>query len=192
MASSEQKSLAMAASFLNGSAVLLEPGGVIQEMGAGLDLHGHVRQLEADPLEAPDGPAELFPDTGVPQRLLVGAFGDPERERGDADAAGVEGLEEVDEPVARRCPARSPWAPSASSKISSRVSLARQPILSSFFPARTPWSWAGPPRGRRPAARHCSRSTVSLVTMKLVIPLLPLSRLGPRGNTRRSRPRRRG
>ena len=61
----------------------------------------------------------------------------------------------------------------AFSKMSSRVSLARQPILSSFFPARTPEvlgrsaAWPTPRRAASP------RSTVSLVTMKLVIPLLP-------------------
>ncbi len=70
----------------------------------------------------------------------------------------------------------------ASSKISSRVSLARQPILSSFLPARTPGSLGRSAAWPTPSVVHRSRSTVSLVTMKLVIPLLLRPGLGPRGH----------
>ena len=62
----------------------------------------------------------------------------------------------------------------AFSKISSRVSLARQPILSCFLPARTPLVLARSAAWPIPSALARSRSTVSLVTMKLVMPRLPL------------------
>src|SRR5918996_2305768 len=65
-------------------AVLLEPGGMIEQMGAGLDLHRHVGQLEAHRLEAADEAPELLPHAGVPQRLFVGPFRDPQREGGDS------------------------------------------------------------------------------------------------------------
>src|SRR5262245_47404731 len=87
--------------FLERLAVLLEPGGVVEEMSARLDLQRHVRQLEAHALEAPDVATELLPDPGVAERLLVGALGDPERQRGDPDAPRVQRLQEVDEAVAR-------------------------------------------------------------------------------------------
>jgi hypothetical protein len=98
MASSEQNSLAIAASFANGLAVLREPRRVEHEVLARLDLGGHVGQLELHALEAGDRLAELLADRRVAQRLFEGALRDAERERGDADAAGVERLHEVDEP----------------------------------------------------------------------------------------------
>jgi hypothetical protein len=57
--------------------------------------------------------------------------------------------------------------------MSSRVSLARQPILSCFFPALTPFVFGRSGECPMPSFLVFSRSTVSLVTMKLVIPLLP-------------------
>ena len=71
------------------------------------------------------------------------------------------------------CPSRFSLGTTASSKISSRVSLARQPILSCFLPARTPRVLGRSSAWPKPSARARSRSTVSLVTMKLVMPLLP-------------------
>jgi hypothetical protein len=62
----------------------------------------------------------------------------------------------------------------ASSKISSRVSLARQPILSCFFPALTPRVLGKSGAWPTPSSLAFSKSVVSLVTMKLVIPLFPL------------------
>ena len=61
----------------------------------------------------------------------------------------------------------------ASSKTSSRVSLARQPILSSFLPARTPLILGRSAACPTPTRFASSRSTVSLVTRKLVMPRLP-------------------
>ena len=62
---------------------------------------GHVGELEADALEAADRLAELLADAGVLERLLVRAFRDAERQGRDADASGVERLQEVDEALAR-------------------------------------------------------------------------------------------
>src|SRR6266516_8103532 len=42
-------------------AVLLHPGGMIDELLGGFDFGGHVGEGEVDALEARDGPAELFP-----------------------------------------------------------------------------------------------------------------------------------
>src|SRR6185295_152863 len=53
-----------------------------------LPLHG---------LEARDRLAELPPLLRVGARGFVGALREPDRERGDADAAGVEDLQRVDE-----------------------------------------------------------------------------------------------
>src|ERR1041384_3458706 len=82
--------------------------------------------------------------------------------------------------VLRKLTKPSPRRPSmfsrgirASWKWSSRVSLARQPIFSSFFPALTPATLGSSSACPTPRARHCSRSTVSLVTIKLVIPRCP-------------------
>ena len=125
--------------------------------------------------------AELLAHAGVLQRLLVGALRDAEGEGGDADAPGVEGLEEVDEAL----------APAAQD-----VLLGHDGILEDELAGV-----AGPPAhlvfllpradslvlGRSsacptPTARHWSRSTVSLVTMKLVMPRLPVAGLGARGD----------
>ncbi len=74
-------------------------------------------------------------------------------------------------------PSRFSAGTSASSRISSRVSDARHPILSSFLPARTPGvngsSSGACPTPTRSAA---SRSVVSFVTMKLLMPRAPFSR----------------
>src|SRR3954447_366485 len=57
-------------------AVLLEPGGMVEQVGPGLDLRRHIGQLEADPLEAADRPAELLALPGVAQRLVVRSLRD--------------------------------------------------------------------------------------------------------------------
>ena len=76
---------------------LLEPGGGVEEVGAGFNFGGHVRQHEVNGLEAPDVPAELLPGSGVLPGRVVGAFGDPQRQRGDADPTGVQRLQELHE-----------------------------------------------------------------------------------------------
>src|SRR5688572_12582109 len=82
--------------------LLLEPGGVIQEVRAGFDLQRHVRQLEVHALETADVLPELLPVSGVCKRGIVGALGDAKRQRRDADAAGIERAEEIHESLARR------------------------------------------------------------------------------------------
>jgi hypothetical protein len=56
------------------------------------------------------------------------------------------------------------------------VSEARQPILSSFLPARTPSMKSSSSEWPIPSRFARSRSVVGLVTMKEVIPLVPFSR----------------
>ena len=63
-------------------------------------LGGHVRDLELDGLEVGDGMAELAPSLRVGHRGFQRGLGDPDREGGDADAAAVQDLQRVHEPVA--------------------------------------------------------------------------------------------
>jgi len=70
-------------------------------------------------------------------------------------------------------PSRWSAGTSTSSKISSRVSEARHPSLSSFFPARNPGIGANDGSCPTPAAAAPARSHVSFVKMKLEIPLVP-------------------
>jgi hypothetical protein len=110
---------------------------VVDQVPGGLDLGRHVGQHELDALELVDPLPELLALVGVAERLLERALGDAQRERADADAAGVERLHEVDE-ARPGSPSTFSSGTKASSITSSRVSEARHPILSSFFPARTP------------------------------------------------------
>ena len=59
-----------------------------------------VGQLGADRRERADRRAELLPLEGVAARRLVGALGEADGQRGDADAAGVEHLQRLDEALA--------------------------------------------------------------------------------------------
>ena len=124
------------------------------------------------PWKLPIGRPNCFRTPAYAERLLVGPLGDPERKGGDPDAAGVQRLEEVDEALPRR---------------PQQVLLGHHGVLEDQLagvarpPAHLVFLLAGAdPRvlGRSsawptPMARHRSRSTVSLVTMKLVMPLLP-------------------
>src|SRR5450432_203627 len=57
--------------------------GTLGEQPRGIDLRGHVTEVELDRFEFGDGSPELAPLFGVPQRRLVRATGDPERQRRD-------------------------------------------------------------------------------------------------------------
>ena len=70
-------------------------------------------------------------------------------------------------------PSRFSAGTSTSSKISSRVSEARHPSLSSFFPERNPGIAGSDASCPMPAARVASRSVVCLVRMKELMPFVP-------------------
>src|SRR3989441_4169070 len=80
-------------------AVLLEPRRVIHEVLGRLDFGRHVGEREVDTLEAGDRLAELLPGGRIAETFLERAFGDAERERSQADATAVQGMEELPEAV---------------------------------------------------------------------------------------------
>ena len=69
---------------------------------AGVDLHGHVGELELHRLEVGDRPAELLALLRVRDREVEGALREPDGHRGDRDAAAVEDLEELVKALAAR------------------------------------------------------------------------------------------
>jgi hypothetical protein len=103
----------------------------------GLHLGGHVRELELDGLELPDGVAELPSVQGIAVRGLQRGLRDAQGEGGDPDAPAIQDAQGVDEPVAF-LPEQVPAGMRQSSKTSSDVSDERTPSLSSFFPERNP------------------------------------------------------
>src|SRR5687767_4047701 len=80
-------------------ALVLEPGGPIGEQPCGLNAGGHVGQLPLDGLKTRDGLAKLPALFRIPQRRLVRALGQPDRQGRNADAAVIENLQRVDEPL---------------------------------------------------------------------------------------------
>jgi hypothetical protein len=70
-------------------------------------------------------------------------------------------------------PSRFSAGTSTSSKISSAVSDARQPSLSSFFPDRKPASDGSDASWPMPSPRILSRSAVSFVRMNELMPRVP-------------------
>jgi hypothetical protein len=95
MAASELTSLAMAASFLKGTAFRQQGRGVVvgeaRHVGPGL----HVRQLELEHLILADLVAERLPLVDVAQALVDATLGQPHREGGDGDPPFVENAEEL-------------------------------------------------------------------------------------------------
>src|SRR2546428_5027080 len=67
-----------------------------------LDLRRHVGEREMDSLEARDRLAELLPRRRVLQALVQRTLGEPEGEGPQADAAAVEGVEELAEALVDR------------------------------------------------------------------------------------------
>src|SRR4029079_13688270 len=84
------------------AALVLQPGGPVDELTAGLDLDRHVGELEGDRLEAPDRLPELRPLARVGRGEVVRALGEPNAHRGDGDAPAVEDLEELGEALPPR------------------------------------------------------------------------------------------
>src|SRR5262245_63157365 len=82
------------------TALVLEPRGLVDEVPSGLDLDGHVRELELDRLKARDRLAELLPLLGVAEREVVRALREADAHRRNRDPAAVEDLEELAEPLA--------------------------------------------------------------------------------------------
>src|SRR3989449_8983438 len=87
---------------LEGVTRLFEPRGVVDQVLGRLDFRRHVGEREMDSLEARDCLAELLPRRRVLQALLQRAFGEPEGEGTEADAAAVQGLEELAKAVVDR------------------------------------------------------------------------------------------
>src|SRR5579859_7189869 len=66
------------------------PAGTPDEQPRGVDLHGHVGQLETDRLVLPQRLAELLAVLGVVERELIRGARDAQRARADARARGLE------------------------------------------------------------------------------------------------------
>ena len=81
------------------TALVLEVRGAIREQPRGFDARGVVRELPLDGLERGDRLPELPALGGVVARRFERALRKADRERGDADAAGVEHLQGIDEPL---------------------------------------------------------------------------------------------
>src|SRR5262249_8219433 len=74
-----------------------ERGRAVGEQPRGVDLRGHLRDLELDGLEVRDHVAELLALARVAHRGLERRLGDAHGERGDADPPAVEDAEGVHE-----------------------------------------------------------------------------------------------
>ena len=73
-------------------ALVLQARGAQREQARGLDRDGHVRELPLRALELDQGLAEGATVTRVGERVFERGPRDPDRLRGDADAAAVERL----------------------------------------------------------------------------------------------------
>src|SRR4051812_5531666 len=81
-------------------AALLQVGGVIRHQPRRFNLRRRVGQLPLNSLKARDRLAECFTVARVAEGRFVRTLRQSDRQRGDADAAGVEHLHRVDEPLA--------------------------------------------------------------------------------------------
>src|SRR5688572_29681835 len=81
---------------------ILHRGGTIRHQARGFDTHHVVHQLGADALKRSDRLPELFAFECIRSRGIVRALGESHGERGDADAAGIQHLERVDESLSLR------------------------------------------------------------------------------------------
>src|SRR5580698_5862456 len=89
--------------FARGAAVrIFEHGGALGEQARGVELSGHVGQFPLDALELGDGFAKLAALLDVFQCSFERAAADAERERGDGDAAAIQGAHGVNESLAFR------------------------------------------------------------------------------------------
>src|ERR1700722_9772187 len=83
-------------------ALILLPGGPVDEQPGGFDLGGHVDELRLHRLGACDRAAELAPLERVGLGKVVAALRQTDAHRSDGDPAAVEDLEELVEPLAPR------------------------------------------------------------------------------------------
>ena len=77
-----------------GTALVLQPGRAVDHQPRGVDLGGHVGDLEGHALERGDRPVELLSLLGIGRCRLVGGLRQPQRHGADPDPAAVERLEE--------------------------------------------------------------------------------------------------
>ena len=115
-----------------------------------------VGELPLDRLERGDRLAELAALLRVVARRLVGALREADRQRGDADAAGVEHLQRVDEALpllAEQLRAGT----RQSLKITSLVSLARMPELVLLLARRMPGVPCSTTNAEMPRCPWCDR-----------------------------------
>ena len=73
--------------FAEGTVLVFEPTGVVEQVTCGLYLHGHVSEFERHSLELTHGLAKLHAFFGVGEGHLVGALGASEAHGGDGESA---------------------------------------------------------------------------------------------------------
>ena len=72
--------------FAEGTVLILEPAGVIEQVTGSFNFHGHVGEFECHSLELAYGLAELHAFLGVGEGHLVGALGASEAHGGDGES----------------------------------------------------------------------------------------------------------
>src|ERR1700687_4355143 len=70
--------------------LVFHPGGAIHQQARGIDLRGHIGQLELNRLELTDWLSELLPLAGISQRRFVSSLSDTHSERRYGNSAAVE------------------------------------------------------------------------------------------------------
>src|SRR5579862_6535706 len=78
---------------------IFHPRGAIRQQPGGLDADRHVGQLPLNRLKARDGLAELVPLFRIAEGRLIGALREADGHGRNANPAGVEHLQRVDEPL---------------------------------------------------------------------------------------------
>ena len=87
------------------AALVLEPRSLVDEIPAGLELRGHVRQLEPHRLERRDWLPELLPFLRVRIGEIVRTLREPDAHRSDRDPPAVQDLQELPEALTPRAEA---------------------------------------------------------------------------------------
>ena len=155
--------------------VLREPGGVVHQVLAGLDLRGHVRRAgTATPWKLGDRLAELLPHasrTAAPARTRPSAMPN------ESAAMPMRPASSVRMKLTNPCPSspsRFSAGTSTSSKISSRGVRRAPAELVLLLAGAEARAWpAATARGRCRAPRAFCRSVVGFVRMKELMPFVP-------------------